>query len=136
MAPSIQLQVIDGVFAVARLDPWARVPEWALTVSALSSITRTTEELSLVCEQTEQNRSELAEIDPACIEAGWRGIRVTGTLDFALTGILAGLSKTLADADISIFALSTFDTDYILVRDKSLAAACVALRKAGYSFAD
>jgi uncharacterized protein len=132
----VQLQVVEGVFAVIRLGPLDRVPEWALVTSALSAITRTNDELSLVCEQTEHNQNELAQLDSDRIQRDWRAIRVTGTLDFALTGILARLSTTLADAKISIFALSTFDTDYLLVRDGDLSTACDTLSDAGHSFAD
>ena len=66
------------------------------------------------------------------VSTPWRALRVAGTLDFALTGILASLTAPLAAAEISVFALSSFDTDYILVRSDSLAAAIECLQKAGY----
>ena len=65
-------------------------------------------------------------------ERGWRALQVLGPLDFSLTGILAGLAGTLAQAEISLFAISTYDTDYILVRDANLADACQSLQAAGY----
>jgi hypothetical protein len=66
------------------------------------------------------------------VERGWRAICVAGPLDFALVGILASLSTTLASAGVSIFAISTFDTDYILVKEQSLGDACAALAAAGH----
>jgi hypothetical protein len=71
--------------------------------------------------------------DGAAIEAGWRALRVAGTLDFSLTGVLASLAAPLAQAGVSIFAVSTYDTDYLLVRESGLAAALVALRGAGHT---
>jgi hypothetical protein len=83
------------------------------------------DELSVVCQE---------ELVPANIRAenGWRGLKVEGPLDFALTGILAGLASALAQAGVSLFAISTFDTDYILVKEKDLAKAIRALEQAGH----
>ena len=67
-------------------------------------------------------------------EPGWSVLKVAGPLDFSLTGILAGISGVLSDAEISLFALSTFDTDYILVRSCEREIAIKALRSAGYRF--
>lgn len=86
---------------------------------------RTPEEISIVCE--EGHEPEGAEVQP-----GWRAFRVCGTLDFSLTGILASIANPLAHAEISIFAISTFDTDYILVKQTDLENACRALRSAGF----
>ena len=69
----------------------------------------------------------------AKVEAGWRALRVVGTLDFALTGILAGLTGSLAEAGVSVFALSTFDTDWLLVRAEALGKARAALEGSGYA---
>ncbi|MBN1372589.1 MAG: ACT domain-containing protein, partial [Anaerolineaceae bacterium] len=66
-------------------------------------------------------------------EGGWRALKVLGPLDFSLTGILAGLASTLAAAGVSIFALSTFDTDYIMVKESSLGTAIEALREQGHT---
>jgi hypothetical protein len=70
------------------------------------------------------------------VEAGWRALAVQGPLDFGLTGILAALAAPLAAARISIFAVSTYDTDYVLVRDRDLERAVLALREAGHSVSD
>lgn len=65
-------------------------------------------------------------------ELGWRGLVIEGTLDFGMTGVLAAISQVLAAAQVSIFAISTYDTDYIFVKADKLEAACEALRRAGY----
>lgn len=132
----MELKIIPGTFAIVRMDPWANVPDWATAPSALSGVLRTSDELTIICEESAHNKEALAELDNSCLSAGWRGMRVTGTLDFALTGIVAGLSKTLADAGISLFALSTFDTDYLLVGEANLESARAALEAEGHSFAD
>ena len=91
-------------------------------------IGRTDEELSLVC------RTEDTPAGTTAREDGWRGFRVQGTLDFSLTGILSKLATVLADAGIGIFAVSTYDTDYILVKRENLDRAVEALKAAGYGF--
>jgi hypothetical protein len=75
------------------------------------------------------------DVVPPQIEAnrGWRLLRVQGTLDFSLVGVLAGLTTTLANANVSVFAASTHDTDYLLVRDETLDRAIMAFREAGYA---
>jgi hypothetical protein len=93
---------------------------------SLFSITRTNEELSIVCAE--------ALVPPGVqVESGWRGLKVAGPLDFALTGILAELSGALARAGISLFAISTYDTDYILVKEKDLEQTVETLLRAGYT---
>lgn len=89
-------------------------------------IGKTDDEISLVC------RTECTPADAAAREDGWRGFRVAGTLDFSLTGILSGISAVLAENGIGIFAVSTYDTDYILVKAGNLDRAVKALRAAGY----
>ena len=88
----------------------------------------TDSELSLVCP------SEYAPQNITAREDGWRAMRITGVLDFSLIGILAEIASLLAKANISIFALSTYNTDYILVKDKSLARAADVLKNNGYIF--
>lgn len=127
MDSSLSLTVQPGRYAICRLAPGAPVPEWALA-SSVFSITRTADELSLVAEDDR--------VPPDVTAApGWRLLRVEGVLDFSLTGILAGISAALAGAGVSIFALSTYDTDYVLVRQEDLDRACEALRAAGYRVA-
>jgi hypothetical protein len=120
----VKLQRRPEVLAVARLEPTAPWPAWALE-SPFVTLTRTEEELSLVVP---------AERVPegVRVEGPWRALQVVGPLDFALVGILAELSDLLAQARISLFALSTFDTDYLLVKEDRFEAACNALRAAGH----
>jgi hypothetical protein len=120
----MKLVALEGDMAVARLAADDPIPAWA-TRGSLSSITRTAEELSLVC---------AAAVVPAGVQAdrGWRCLRVAGHLDFALTGVLVAILSPLAAAGLSIFAISTYDTDYVLVREQSFGAAVECLKAAGH----
>ena len=89
-------------------------------------IGRTDEEISLVC------RTEDTPANTTDREDGWRGFRIEGILDFSLTGILAKISGILAEKKIGIFAVSTYNTDYVLVKKGNLAGAMEALSAAGY----
>src|SRR5438093_11466986 len=116
----LTLTVLADQFAVCKLTPEAPIPAWAIT-GAFSSITRTADELSIVCRQD-------AVPEGAVCERGWRCLRVAGTIPFSAVGVLASLTAPLAEAGISLFAVSTFDTDYLLVKEKDLEAALDALR--------
>lgn len=85
----------------------------------------TGEEISLVCE------TEKTPADTIKREDGWKGLKIIGELDFSLVGILSGIASILADNGISIFAVSTFNTDYILIKKNNLAAALKALENGG-----
>jgi hypothetical protein len=106
-ARGLTLTRLPGRYAVARLEPQAEVPLWARS-STFASVTRTRHELSIVCDDAHV---------PAGVTAqrGFCGLRVNGPLDFSETGILASLAGPLAKAGISIFAVSTYDTDYLFV---------------------
>jgi hypothetical protein len=121
----VTLLPLEGAYAVCRLSPDAPFPEWA-TGGPFVSISRSEEELSIVC------REEAVPEGVRC-ERGWRCLRVAGALDFALVGVLASLLGPLAAAGISVFAVSTFDTDYLLVKDSGFAQAVEALRRAGHT---
>ena len=121
---TLALKILPDRMAVCRLDPSAAVPDW-IDPSGFYSITRTGDELSLVLPDT-------IEIESDKSDSGWACFKVEGPLDFGLVGILAGISSTLADAGVPIFALSTFDTDYILVKREQVRAAKEALISAGY----
>jgi uncharacterized protein len=126
LAPAtVELQVLPQIMLICRLAPDAQLPAWA-TDGALWSVTRTSDELSILC---------AAAAVPADVraEGPWRALRVTGTLDFALVGILSSIAAPLAAASVSIYAISTFDTDYVLVRATQLAEAVAALRAAGHT---
>jgi uncharacterized protein len=124
--PCLTLQLLEGTLAVCRLGPRVTVPEWALAAGPFGSVTRTPEELSIVCPE------HRVPPDVQC-EKGWRALKVQGPLDFGLTGILDALTDPLARSGVSIFAVSTFDTDYLLVREACLEEALAALRAAGHS---
>lgn len=121
------LELLHGSYAVSRLTPTAEVPEWAR--GDVVAIVRTPEELSIVCDQSEVPASLLA---GPLVEADWRCLRIAGTLDFQLVGILAQLTTVLAAVGVSVFVFSTFDTDYVLVKQAQLAVALDALERNGY----
>ena len=123
-----QLTVLPGFFAIVRLAADAPSPSWA-SAGNFFSVTRTSDELSVVC---------LANQVPSSLitETGWRALKVQGPFALSEIGVLAALAAALAHAKVSLFAISTFDTDYLLVSDKSLDAAIVALRAAGHSVVD
>ena len=123
--PGLTLTIIPGRFAVCRLDAQEAVPGWALD-GDFFAVTRTAEELSIVCRETDVPEGEMS-------ETGWVCLKVEGPLDFSLTGVMAALAGPLADAGISLFAVSTYDTDYLLVKTLALDGAVVALTKAGHT---
>jgi hypothetical protein len=125
MVHSLALDVLPEEFVVTQLPATASVPAWVWTATGLVAVTRTDEELSIVVAQPAVPR-EVPGVGP------WKALKVRGPLDFELTGILAALGTTLADAGISLFAISTYNTDYILVRSQTLTAAIAALRNAGH----
>jgi hypothetical protein len=132
----VRVEVLAGRFAVCRLDPRARwpCPEATAPPSGFFSVTRTDAELSIVCEESvvpaECRNPGLPH--GAGIERGFRLLRVAGPLPFDAVGVLASLTAPLAAARVSLLSLSTYDTDYLLVRAADLATALAALRAAGH----
>ena len=124
------LAVIDEELAICRLTPLATVPEWA-GGARLFSLTRTEDELSIICGYSRVPDELPPDVK---LEGPWRALRVVGTLDFDEVGVLASLATPLADAGISIFVLSTYDTDYLLITADDLAATVDVLRSAGHEF--
>jgi hypothetical protein len=113
-------------FAIHRLAP-DRAIDWTLCLSApWFSITRTEDELSIVA-------PEALDLGTSVREPGWSCLKIDQALDFSLVGILAGVSHVLADASVSIFAVSTYDTDYILVKIADTDRAVAALKAAGHA---
>lgn len=110
--------------AICRLAPDSRIPEGVCQLS-FYSITRTQDELSIVLPELHAEAAWQA-------EKGWRVLKVLGPLDFNLTGILAGISGVLADAGVSLFAISTYDTDYIMVKEDALDRTISALSGEGF----
>jgi len=124
---TLTLQILPDEFAIWQLPPNAPLPQ--PDDSSLWSATRTPEELSVVS-ITEHAPSDVQKED------GWRCIGVKGPLAFELTGILASLSVPLAGAGVSIFVISSFNTDYLLVKANQLELACRTLRHAGHTVTD
>lgn len=124
---TLSFSVLPQRFAVARLEPGADVPNAVLTSRDFMSITRTDEELSIVCSESIAN-------DLAKVDRPWRAIKVYGPFAFDQTGVLAAFLGPLANASIGIFATSTFDTDYILVKSENIEPAIQALQAAGHRF--
>lgn len=121
----MQLYALDDLYAVVRLEPDAAFPRWVLDGS-FWSVTRSDAELSVVCREDD--------VPPdASAERGWCAFEVAGPLDFSLTGVVASLVTPLADEEIPLFVLSTFETDYLLVRERDLHRSVEALTAAGHS---
>jgi uncharacterized protein len=124
---ALQLRVLDGDYAVSKLDRAVAIPAWA-DGEGFVSISRGTDELSIVC------RSARVPVGNATIqsESGWTCLQLVGPFAFTLTGILLAVLKPLAAAEIGIFAVSTFDTDYVMVKHERLADAIEALTSEGH----
>jgi len=138
-----QLERLPGRYAVGRLDPGEPIPEWASPERAgpspapvtpdhrnspyLFNVTRTDRELSIVIEES------LVPPEPpgTKIERGFVALRIAGTLEFSQVGIIAMLTAALAAAEIPVFVISTFETDYVLVNSDDEHAAINALQRAG-----
>jgi uncharacterized protein len=129
--PRLPLVLLDEPLAVCRLSPDDPVPAWALASRPVSVVARTASELSLLV--AESSVPPAGAREPGLrVEGGWRAFMVRGPLPFDLVGILASLAQPLAEAGVSIFALSTFDTDWLLVKAADLARARAVLEAAGH----
>jgi len=120
----LKFRQLPGSFAICRLPPDAPISDWSATAS-FTSITRTADELSIVCpvDQAPQNAPR---------ESPWTCLKLQGPFPFSQTGILASFIGPLAAHAVPIFAISTFDTDYVLVKEEFTAAALMALQAAGH----
>ena len=121
----LTLELLKENYSVCRLNPNAPIPAWCQKGN-FYSVTQTKDELSIVCET--QYVSENIEV----VESDWRIFKILGPLDFSLIGILSKISLLMAECKISIFALSTYDTDYIMVKEDKVEEAVKALKRAGY----
>jgi hypothetical protein len=124
-AQSFSLVVVPGRYAVARLEAGAAIPEWAWRGEAVS-IAKTRDETSILCDEGAVPVGVRA-------ERGFAMLRVNGDLPFEVVGVMASLAGPLAAAGISIFVFSTFDTDYLMMRDTDLGRGIAALRDAGWA---
>ena len=122
----IVLSILEETYIIHKLDQRTNLPEELLECE-FYSLSNSQEEFSLVCPEQMLIQSENN-------IPNWKCLKVTGPLDLKLTGILVGLADTLAKAKISIFAVSTFDTDYLLIQKQALKAAKTALISQGYQF--
>lgn len=109
----LTLSVMPILLAVVRLDASSQIPLWAVEGKDFFSITKTQDELSIVCLEDKVPQH-------VKVEKGWRCLKVEGPLDFGLTGILSSLVQPLAQAEISVFSISTFDTDYLMIKKENL----------------
>lgn len=126
MVRRLKLKLLPGRFAVCRLEAGASLPPWAHG-EGFSSVTQTAAELSIVC------REERVPAAGVRCETGWRVFEVEGPLPFEATGVLASIAAPLAAAEIPIFAISTFDTDYLLVKEADRSRAAGALTACGHT---
>lgn len=120
----LTLKLVDENLAIHSLAPYSKIPDIVFEAD-IFFIAKTFDEISIVIPQSITISSDEVEKD-------WRALEVVGPLDFSLTGILSNISTVLANEKISIFAISTFDTDYILVKQNTLTAAVEALRANQY----
>jgi hypothetical protein len=124
--PKLPLELLPDTLAVCRLDVDADVPAWALVPARFTTISRTAQELSITTTQST--------VPPGLqCERDYRALRVRGPLPFNLVGIVASIADPLAAAGLSIFAISTYDTDYVLIKERDLASATTVLQRAGHT---
>jgi hypothetical protein len=121
---ALKLIALPESFAVCKMPPSVSLPAWAMA-GPFSSVTRSSTELSIVC------REQDVPLDVNA-ERGFRCLQLAGQIEFSLVGILASLLDPLARAGIAVFVVSTFDTDYLLVKAASLDRAVLALHEAGH----
>ncbi len=121
----LELQILKDVYAVYRFGTDSDIPDWIYD-SDFYSITKTKDELSIVCKQNDTIDKELA------VNENWRTFKIHGPLDFSLIGIIAEISRILKESNISILTVSTYDTDYILVKSQYLNQAIDSLEFNGH----
>lgn len=121
----LNLIILKDTYAIYRFNSDIDIPEW-IKDSDFYSVTRTQDELSVVSKQYDSITEEYA------VNAGWRVIKIQGPLDFSLVGIIAEVSGLLKKRKISIFTISTYDTDYILVKSQDLGKAVDSLKSNGH----
>ncbi|TGY43714.1 ACT domain-containing protein [Clostridium sartagoforme] len=121
----LTLKLLKDKYSVCRLDKNNEIPKWIFD-EEIFSITKTEDELSIVCLQDKISNDIICEKD-------WKILKIEGPLDFSLVGILSKISTLMANNKISIFAISTYDTDYILIKEESVDKAIKVLESNSYS---
>ncbi|MDV4149421.1 ACT domain-containing protein [Clostridium sp. AL.422] len=124
MEEKLNLKLLKGKYSVCRLYKNDEIPNWIFN-EEFFSITRTEDEVSIVCLQDKVKEEIKCERD-------WKVLKIEGPLDFSLIGILARISTLMANNDISIFAISTYDTDYILIKEEMIDRAIAVLENNNY----
>ncbi len=121
---TLNLSLLPHTYAVCQFHPDKHIPYWAL-LGDFVSLTRTHEELSIVCQQDNV---------PGDIEAerGWRCVQVQGAFDFSVAGVHVSLAIPLAEANISVLAIATYSTDYLLIKEENVERALEVLERAGH----
>lgn len=120
----LKIRLLQGIYAVCQISNREKVPSW-VEEKGFFSVTKTEDEISVVMLQDKISKEIKAEKD-------WRILKVEGTLEFSLIDILAKISSVLAENQISIFVISTFNTDYILVKEEKIEKAMAVLNLEGY----
>jgi uncharacterized protein len=126
MSATFELSVLSGAFVVCRFEPSTAVPVWALQPAGFTAVTRTDDELSIICRED-------AAPEATATSARWRALKVHGPFPLETIGVLSALSHSLADGGVSLLAVSTHDTDYLFVQARDLAHAVRALRRHGHT---
>lgn len=124
VGPGRSLSLTEGSFAICRLDKNAAIPTWAHT-GQFFSITRTSDELSIVCLQSSVPEG-------TDCEAGWRCLKVESPFEFDLTGAISSIAAPLAEADVGLFVVATQDSDYLMVKETDLERTVLVLSRNGH----
>jgi uncharacterized protein len=129
MTPSYRLFVLPEKYGVVKLDPGTEINTKGGNATELLAVIHTPEETTVVCQEKV--------ISPGKeVEKGWKALKVEGTLEFGLVGLLASITTPLAENGISVYTLSTYSTDFILVKANLLSKAIKALKKAGFEIVE
>ena len=120
----LRFSVLEEHLAVCRLDPETEIPAWA-TVAPFFSVTRILDELSVVCPERDVPPEVLC-------ERGWRALKLESPFEFGMIGVLASVAVPLAESEVSILAIATYETDYVLVQGSQLDLAARMLRERGH----
>ncbi len=125
----MKLKLLEQAYVLLRYPSDTDISKLRNNDNEFFSLTKTPQELSLFCEET-----KIPELQPQKVEAGWRGLYIDEVLEFSDIGVIKKMSEPLAATEISILALSTFDTDYVFVQSRHLNQAITELHKAGFTW--